>query len=280
MIRQWLASLILLPAYIIATDFSPWMTRDFEIEARATALYQTYPRVTTPEGALHHRGDDRFYTLSAESTVSCIPIFDQTLCGFNVEFETTIADTHHQHPCIDNFRLTARYLLLDDVMDEDPVTLVVGATMTQAFKHSLHDISSFHHGQIEGELHFTIGKEEPFMEYWLTRKWAVFGVGMGDIGSVWLRGDAVWERNWLEQHQVRLFMHSLWGLGGDNISLIKSFRGYGPISHHSVDLGARYTYIFCNYATFSFEYSRRVYARNFPEQANLYLISYVYPFGL
>lgn len=281
MIKLWLSSVILLlPFSLTATDFSPWLTRDFEIETRGTALYQTYNKVDTPDGDLHHRGDDRFYTLSAEGTLSCVPMLDMTLCGFNAEFETTIADTHHQHPCIDNFRLTMRYRLFDDVMDEDPFTLVAGATMTQAFKHSLHDISSFHHGQIEGELHVTIGKEEPCMEYWFTRKWAVFGVGMGDIGSVWFRGDAVWERNWYEQHQLRFFLHSLWGLGGDNISLMKPFRGYGPINHQSVDLGTRYTYIFCNYATISFEYTRRVYAKNFPDQANLYLISYMYPFGL
>lgn len=273
-----LAILLMVPTWVSSTDLSPWLTKDFEIQPRASVLFQNYPRIQRPDHDIHHKGSDRFYTLGVAGTF-CLPYKDAFLCGLSAELEMTIADTHRQHPGVDNFRLTGRYRILDDVADDDPITLTTGVTVTQAFRNSVHDISSFHHGIIEGEWHIAAGIETPYHEFWKTHTWAVFGVGTADVGSPWLRGDLIWEYNWCDEHQLRLFAHSLWGLGGNNLPR-HHFSGYGPINHQSVDLGVRYLHVFENYATLSVEYARRVYAHNFPEAANLVLLSLMYPFSL
>lgn len=267
-LRLWLSTILLAPTVLCGTDLTPWLTTDFEIQSRATVLYQTYPYVNATRRKIGNGADDFFSTLSIGGAAF----------GYSAEVEATLANTRKQHSDCDNVRLTGRYRVFDDIEGEDPVTLTAGLTVTQAFRHSLFDVSSFHHGQIEGEAHVAIGKETPFQSLWLSRWWSVLGIGMGDKGCAWLRGDVSWERNWCNQHMARVFMHSLWGFGHYNLSNHKKFKGYGPINHQSIDLGGRYTYIFDIGATLSIEYAYRVYALNFPARANLVRLSFLYPF--
>jgi hypothetical protein len=58
------------------------------------------------------------------------------------------------------------------------------------------------------------------------------------------------------------------------------FDGYGPIMHQSIDFGAMYRYTFASDGSLSTGYAHRLHARNCPSHANIYYISYDYPFGL
>lgn len=58
------------------------------------------------------------------------------------------------------------------------------------------------------------------------------------------------------------------------------FKGYGSIQHNSVNLGFRYTHLLEYFGSLSFEYKGRVYARNFPVYANIFLVELRYDFGL
>lgn len=270
MIKRLLLILLALPSLVMGTEFSPWLGRDFEIEPRATYIYQTYSHINTGHGKIRESSHDQFYTLSA-----MVSAFD-----YSAEIETTIANTRVQRPACDNIRLTARYRLMDDILGIDPVTVTPGITLTKAFKHSVKDVSSFHHGEIEGEFNLAIGREISCLAFWEARWWGVLGIGGGDHGWPWIRADLFWEHNFWDLHQCRICMKTLWGLGHKDISRHESFGGYGPIRHRSVDLGVRYTYHFEFGGVFSLEYNRRVYARNFPTQANLIFVSFVYPFSL
>lgn len=269
MFRWLLALMVAVPCLNSATELQPWFGRDYEVEARATYLFQSYRKVATPHRHFNRDANDSFLTLSAS-----LPWKD-----LNGELETTFAYTRHQHPAWDNLRLTGRYRLMNDVNAEDPVALTAGITATIAAKHSVQDISSFHHGRVEGEFHVAVGKEFPCEEFWMTRAWAVVGVGVAEKGSPWIRANAVWERNWWDQQQVRFFMNTLWGLGKRNLCREKSFHGYGPIRHQSVEIGARYSYAVCG-AILSLEFAHRVYARNFPAHANLIMAQVFYPFSV
>lgn len=270
MLRRIFGILLLLPTLVIATDFKPWFSRDFELQPRITARYQSYPFISTPYGKKGCSADDYFFDFSIGGAA----------LGYSVEIETIVADTPRQAPACDQVRLTARRLVLDDVGGEDPFSMAAGFTVIQAFRSSLHDISSFHHGQIEGEMHVAIGKETAWRNLWMTRWWGVLGVGIADRGSPWVRANLVWDKNMCNQSFVRLFMNTLWGLGGNNIRHTRHFSGYGGIGHQSIDLGARYTYLFESAAELSIEYAKRVHARNFPGRANLVQISFLYPFGI
>ena len=144
----------------------------------------------------------------------------------------------------------------------------------------MHDISSFHHGHIEGEVHLSFGKKYgyPCSKDYLFRWWNVVGIGIADEGSPWIREDAACEYNYDDVHQFRGFVNTLWGTGKDNLHP-HHFKGYGNIKHKSVDVGIRYGYTIGCWGTLSIQYARRVYAYNFPKNANLALFEYYFPFG-
>jgi hypothetical protein len=264
----WLL-IICLPLTLFATDFKPWYPRALEIQPQAIYLFQNYHRINSRQGDVAHGSNNHFLMLDVEVDYDV----------YNLEFETTFAATRHRDFGFCDFRLTGRYQLLDDVMG-DPVSVVVGATYIQDNKTSLHDISCFYHGQVEGELHLAVGKEWTCEQFWVSRAWGVLGVGLADVGTAWLRGDLAWQRRWCEIHTLTLGMQSLWGLGGKNLNLDKPFHGYGLIAHHSIDLGIAYSRVFECGGIVTAGYAYRVYARNCPTRVSSAFVSYLYPFGL
>lgn len=268
---KWLwTAIACLPVLLSATELAPWLSRDYEIQPRATFLFQNFRKINSPEGDLHAPTSSQFYTLSGEYGRK----------GVSGEIEVTFANSHKQRPAWDNIRLTGRYLVWNDVDRADPVTLTAGITLTQAFKHSVHDISSFHHGKLAAEFHLAAGRESVCEQFWSSRFWGVAGFGFADTGSPWVRADAAWEHNWYDLYQLRLFVHSLWGLGHNNLKTTHDFDGYGPIHHQSVDCGIGFYYRLECTGIISVEYAHRVYARNFPANANIAKVSFVYPFSL
>lgn len=261
---------LLLPGLLLATDLTPWLTKDLEFQSQLSGLFQFYPKIAAKHGSIHRSGNDQFYTFSL-----ALSAFD-----WSGEIESTLAHTRRQDYLCDNVRLTGRYRWLDDIPGDAPFSLVTGLTLTQAFKHSLRDISSFHHGQFEAEAHIAIGKECSCERFWSSRWWGVFALGHGNHGDPWLRTESAWEKNWWDTHQLRVFANSLWGLGNKRISTVNHFRGYGPIAHQSIDIGLRYTYLFEFSGIISFEYAYRPYASNFPENTSLLFARFLYPFGL
>lgn len=266
-----LTAALLLPALLSATDLTPWLTKDFEFQPRVSGLFQHYPRIARTHGHTHQSGNDQFYT------------FSLGLSAFNWsgEVESTLAHTRRQDYLCDNIRITGRYRWLDDIPGEDAISLTTGLTLIKAFRHSVFDVSSFHHGEYEGEVHAAIGQElSQCQNFWATRWWGVLALGQGNHGSPWIRTETAWEKNWCDIHQLRLFAHSLWGLGRGSLPCPGHFHGYGPIAHQSIDLGLRYTHLFDFSGVLSIQYAYRVYASNFPENTSLLLLSFVYPFGL
>ena len=130
------------------------------------------------------------------------------------------------------------------------------------------------------EGHVAVGKEFECRQFWTSRIWGMGAVGIGDVGSVWVKGDLVWEHNWWDRQQCSLFTHTLWGLGEKRLNLAIPFKGYGSIAHQSVDLGGRYAYFFECGITLHVEYAYRVYARNCPERTSIASIGLKYDFGL
>ena len=73
-------------------------------------------------------------------------------------------------------------------------------------------------------------------------------------------------------------MNTLWGLGKKIFAITfhdnLHFKGYGKINHKSVDLGIPLWLYDGMLGTLSLQYARRVYAYNFPKNANLVLLKY------
>jgi hypothetical protein len=248
-----------------ALDLKPWYGRNLEFEMKASYLYQHFQSID------HHYypSDDSFLNLNLSLPYA----------QMSGTLEVVFADTHHRTFGLDCLRLMGRYQWLDDISG-DPFTLTTSLTMTQAFRISLHDISSFHHGKFEGELNLSVGKEFSCEEIWTSRFWGVVGVGSADVGYPWIRAEVAFENNFSDEHQLRVLINTLWGLGHKKVP-VGDFKGYGPVRHQSIDLGVRYSRFFeCSGATASIEYAHRVYAKNFPSSADLVMFEWLYPFGI
>jgi hypothetical protein len=230
-------------------------------------VFQEYSSIQTPKREYTRNANDYFWTLSAAFPFR----------RYRAEFEFTAAHTHHQHLGFDNFRISYAYSLLDD--REDPFSLMVGMILGEPYSRALHDVSSFHHGHLESEFFLTMGGRigPCYNKDYTFRYWNVVGLGCSDRGSSWIREDAAIEFK-VEMHEFRVFANTLWGLGHDNLKL-NCFKGYGRIQHRSVDVGFRYGCSFDCFGTLSVQYARRVYAHNFPQQANLVMFEYYLPFG-
>jgi hypothetical protein len=253
-----------------AIERCPWLDRDFEVNLRPSFLYQYYRIIDASPHVLHPRANDKFYTLSASLAA----------LGIEGEVETTLASTAYQRPALDNVCLAARYQFLTDVSGQDPVSLVCGALFIQAFRHSVRDPSSFHHGKCEGELFVSLGKEKSWYDFWTTRVWGMLSLGTADKGSSWMRGEIFAEKNCPEKSQMKVFLRSLCGFGRHAFSSIKPFEGYGPLRHRSVDIGASYSRDLDGYGQLDIAYSYRVYARNFPRNAQSLLLRWTYSLSI
>ncbi len=272
MVRFPLLSLFLLIPFISqAANREPWFGNDYEVGLQLTVLYQNYDKISSPHHHHHfkHHAKDVFGTLSAEYPF-------KRYCG---QFEVTGARTRHQKYLIDNFRITGRYQWLSE-FEGDPYNFVIGIMLDEPMTRALHDISSFHHGHIEGEAFLSYGKSygRPCANDYVFRWWNVLGLGGADKGSLWLRGDLGVEYKDGNNNTLRGFVNTLWGLGRDDLNP-EHFAGYGNIKHRSVDVGLRYGYSMGCWGILRIEYARRVYAFNFPKDVNLFLFEYYLPFG-
>lgn len=269
--KIWFALFLFIPFFCGALELKPWFGNIYEAECRASVLYQNYDTIATrhKHGA-KRRANDTFITLNIAYPFK----------RYLGQFESTSAHTRHQSNRIDNFRISGAYQWLNDDQHGDLLSLVTTIILTEPLSRALHDVSSFHHGHLEGEFCLSLGKKYgyPCSRDFIFRWWNVVGVGGADVGSCWYRGDAVFEYKYAQTHLFRGFINMLYGAGHKDLHP-HHFKGYGPINHRSIDIGLRYSYEFKYGGTCSLQYARRVYAHNFPEDVNLLLFEYYLPFG-
>jgi hypothetical protein len=252
-----------------AVELRPWFGNYLEFEFRSHLLYQNYKALARGADSIAHSSDDLFLDMS----LGFVP--DPQL---SVEAEIECANTTHNHG-VDHFSFTGRYMLLNDIAG-DAISLVAGLTLQQAFIGSLRDMSSFHHGRSEAEFHLAVGKELCSNRFlWDSRLWAIGAFGFAEQGKPWLRANLGYDYRLAIYHELSVFAKTLWGMGNKKLNPY-DFDGYGSLHHQSVDLGLRYTYLIEFFGSASIEYMHRVYARNFPAEAHLLMISVLYTFSL
>lgn len=269
--KKWLAfaysCLFFFPALIQGgVDLKPWYPRDLQVQAFMDYRFQSIPSIDAPRKD-HYSSSDHFVNGSLMAVLS----------PYSLQLNTEFADTKKRNFDWDHVSLTGRYLWMDDNIG-DAFSLTTGLTLGRAWREAVNDISSFHHGRNEAFLHVAIGKQSIEGSAWLSRWWGLFGIGTADRWTPWIVANVAYEKNFCDPHQLRLFIHSLWGCGQHKLR-VHDFGGYGPIDHRSIDIGFRYTYEFDYYGMASLEYAHRVYAHNFPDNANTVTLSYIYPFG-
>lgn len=255
---------------LIGTDLKPWYGNLYSIDLEGTCRLQQFQKISTKCGTIKRPEFDAFYDFSALMVVKE---------DLTAEIEISALDSRQRLFGFDAFRLTGKYFWLSDVTG-DPVSLATGITLSKIFSAARRNIATFDHGGIACEAHVAIGKELSCEQFWTSRTWAVLGLGIADVGLPWLRANLVWERNWWEIHQLKIFAKSLWGFGQRDLNLKCSFQGYGSINYQTIDVGFCYGLRLDNDALLSVAYAYRVYGKNCPINANSLQLEIHYPFGL
>ncbi len=268
----WLLFSLLLAAEGRATELMPWFDKDREFELRTSYAFQHYHRIARKSTLISRPAYNHFCQLSLGISK------DDRL---NAEIEGSLAATRDHSFNLECGRLTLRCKFLDDVIG-DQLSLVGGVTFIAPTKLFLHDISCMFHGEYAWEGHLAIGKEQVCRSFWTTRWWGVFKSGLANRGSPWVSLLAAWEKNYFNQHQWRIYAEVLAGMGQRPIplNLHMIFPGYDSIKHRSADVGVRYSYLTPCSATLTLEWAWRLYAYNFPANANKVLCTLLYSFGL
>lgn len=255
-------------SYAEATVLEPWHKPIYSIDFNGSFWLQQFNRLDACCGFLKRHELDAFYHFSV------LGVYNEKTTA---ELELQASNTRKGFG-LNAVRLTGRYFLLDDIVD-DPVSLVAGLTVSKIFRVSRRNVALFDHGGIACEAHISIGKENSCEQFWTSRAWGVLGLGVADVGSPWLRANLVWERNWWNIHQLKVFTETIWGFGGKRLC-VHTFHGYGSVNYQAVDVGIRYGYILpCN-IFLAIGYAHRVYGKNCPIHVNLLKFELTYPISL
>lgn len=215
-------------------------------------------------------------------------LVDQDLCwnlsfvpwstiSFDMEF-----DVAHTSQINWSYRSAAgqlRYQVLDDIVG-DPVSLVVGFAFRNVSKRLLRSVSTIYHGMANFEGNITVGKEWAKGLDWQWRSFISQAFGSANTGSIYSYTRFALERNLWNVHFFSFLADGYFGFGSRRFVPTDDFHGWGLYRHKSVQLAVKYRVNFSVYGSLSLEYMRTVYARTYPENANLFVVSYDLPFSL
>jgi hypothetical protein len=261
--------LLLLPLSLGALEMKPWLGEVWEFEFTPSFTYSRYNNVQDGYPPFQHPSND--HVLALDLAVAPSAHWDMAL---EVEF----ADTPRQKMGYRSAAFQARVLWTDDIIG-DPVSFTTGISLRGVSRHSLNDVSCPYHSNGNLELNAALGKEWGHSYEWSVRTFGFGGVGQANRGFPWARFFAMIEGNQRDTHRFGLFSAGYFGFGNKDRVPVDHFDGYASIHHQSVDVGASYGYHFEVWGTITLAYTRRVYAKSFPENVNFFTLAYSLPFS-
>lgn len=255
---------------LFALETKPWFGDVYEFDFQGVYSFSRFTKVDGASKQLKNPLNNHDFLFDLGFTPS--PSFD-----FQVEGEfaqTTLTGF--------NFRsaaLQGRYRLLDDIAG-DPISLTFGLIFRGASPHFLHDVSTPYAAECNTELTCALGKEWSSEGMWTMRTYGLATLGQANRGYPWTRELALWELNLNDTHRFTLFGEGYFGFGGQQHVNVDHFDGWGKFQHQSIDLGLSYGYKFDVYGVLTGSYAYRVFAHNFPEHVNFFILSYQLPFSM
>ena len=266
----YVTGLLILAQTAFATELAPWIGKDKLIEITPCYTYGYYPRINL-DGTNRPR--------STHYHVSGISVAISPFPDWSVEAESTAASSDRRGYALEDYRITARYLVYNDVIG-DPVSLYIGTTVKKATRAGQRDRSTLHHGEMNYEGHVAIGKEFICRQFWTSRLWNAWTVGIANRGSVWVHNILAFDINCWDVSQMGVYLKGYFGGGNTPLTLTPSFHGYGNIRYRAVEWGAYYKREVGDIGVLSISYTQRPWARNFPTHAHLFTLSLIIPYNL
>jgi hypothetical protein len=259
-----------LTAPLPALETKPWLGDVYEFNFQGVYSFSRFHKVQGASRQLKHPFHNQDVLLDLGFTLSST---------FDLQAEGEFGQTSQTGWNFRSAALQGRWRLLDDIAG-DPITLTLGLIFRGASPHFLHDISTPYAAPCNLELTCALGKEWSSVGVWTMRTYGLLSLGQGSRGFPWTRELAVWELNLNDTHRWTLFGEGYVGFGNRQHVNVRHFDGWGHFQHQSIDLGLSYGYKFGLYGVLTGSYARRVFAHNFPEHVNFFILSYQLPFSL
>lgn len=252
-----------------ALNMQPWLPSPYEPQLHVSYTYSTYSDVANAKRQLKNRTHDQLL----EAGVGLA-----TMNDWEGDIDIEFADTPRFTWGLRSVGAQLRKMWFNDIVG-DLATLTTGLTLRVVPPRPLRDVSTPYHYQFNGELNIAIGKEWSQSFYWRGRIYNFTGIGLANRGAPWIRSRFALGLNREDQFQFETFALYYRGFGhqvGVNTKT-SVFNGWKVIDHRSFDWGLSFKYIFELRGALSFEVTKRVYARSFPEKVLFFMLRYDIP---
>ncbi len=265
-----LSAFLLLSTPAFTLEVKPWLGDKFAFTFESAFIYSRFNKVEGASKQLSRPLNNRDILFDLGYTLSS---------DFDVQLETEFGKTNDVNWALRSGALQARFQFLDDIIG-DPVSLTLGVILRAAPDHFLKSVSTPYAAEFNTELTCSVGKEWSEEGAWTMRTYSLTALGQANRGYPWLRELLVWQYNLHDTHRFTFFGEGDFGFGGKQHVNVKHFRGWGKYQHQSIDLGLSYGYKISVYGVLTASYAHRIFAHNFPEHVNFFLLSYCFPFSI
>lgn len=260
----------LFPLSLFAFEVEPWFTPLAEINLRSSYSYRYYPNINHAYNPSHYSSHDQLIDFNLG--ISFYPNWD-------FQAETDFSNTRKLSWGTQRVGMQVRYLLMDDIGGA-PVSLSVGGKIFYVPTRNMRDPSSPYHAQGNLEVGGSVGKEITNIYDWKYRFYGFFGLGIGNRGYPWCCPLLSTQFKYKHKHKFELFTQGYFGFGNKYRVNFQRLNGYAKIMHQSIDIGGSYYYLLGIWGSLAIHYAYRLYARSFPEYANIITVKYILPFSI
>lgn len=251
-------------------ETKPWLGELYECNFDGTYSFSRFSRVEGASNQLKNPINSQSFFADFDFTP-----YD----SFDLQIEGELGRTTDIGWTFRSAAVQARYRMLDDIAG-DPISLTFGLIFRGAAPHMLTDVSTPYAAELNTEVTCSVGKEWSNQGFWTMRSYGFASLGQGNNGYPWTRQLLVWQYNLNDIHRFTTFAEVNVGFGNKQHVDVKHFKGWGKLQHQSIDLGLSYGYKIGLYGIITASYAHRVFAHNFPEHVNFFLLSYHLPFSL
>ncbi|MCH9811270.1 hypothetical protein K0U07_00735 [bacterium] len=247
-----------------AIKSDPWIPPLFELNAGASYSFSWFPDVDNAvnPSSYHSHINQLNFNVNGSFTPQLF-----------VELDLNFNETRKVNFGFESIAPCIKYQLFNDLTG-DPVAFLIGASFRYVLDDRVRDVAVPYGGAYNFDFLMSIGKEFDKNGNIEGRVFGLFDIGVAAQGMPWIYVDIAGEAVFYENNWLIVGVDGYYGFGTTTQVNINKHYGWGSIQHNSMDVKLGYTYKFDVWGELAFEYKRRVVAVSYPEELNLFGVSY------